>query len=572
MKNCKMRPLIGTFHPFRTALVAADANEAFVVAYGRLRWQECRNYTTRVVTVQNADSRLSAKRDTVDESAPDSNSIQEKQENAIVYRKPIPANFIRETFLPHLEHNVAYNVMKFPPAVVLEIGIAYSKLPAFIRQRAIEDALVESFSYRMVDYTASECVQLLNTTLQLQGIRTIKIYEEIIQRLKSHSVEPTITPLNRLGICRSVSRILQRAYTLQPPSDNDNNRNSGHPQVLVPDEMSLLDEYKASWLRPWSFIIQGIKSSRIAKFAQGLVDYASEFVLPQLEFELTRFDSQELCDLLTVIAQRSHRDNTASDFPLVAVLMSRIIKGYETTPLATNLANLCSLASLKMYHEDFCKRIIKDLQNPLKMNNIYHSHLARTVWAIARFGLLEPILGDLLQHIEYNIPRFDAAGFARLSQVSAHVDSREFVAQIYKILLCIHYKLSTLDAKQLAFFLNGCCFMNALPSALEFEKYINLCPGGYMQHDGPKSHGQPIPAKFNQRDKYLPKSAQSVTRTDVLVGILRRYEEIEADLDLVEINRLIKFLKSTHQYAYICNHLPQAWSQIIKDFKDPLQI
>ncbi|ORM40045.1 uncharacterized protein BXIN_1823 [Babesia sp. Xinjiang] len=490
------------------------------------------------------------------ESAPRQRSLAKKDVEAnIVVRKPIPKNFIRETFLPHLEHNVAYNAHKFPPAVVLQIGIAYSKLPAFIRQRAIEDSLVQTFIERMVDYSASDCVQLLNTSLQLQGLRNLKVYKEILKRLQDKHVFGTITVLNRLGLVRNISRILQRAQVLQGDSEP--------PTLDV--EMLDLHKYRVSILKPWTMITSGLRSTDLKKLCSDLVDFGGDSLLPQLEFELQSFDSNELTDLLGVFAERAERDSAKLDFPIIAILMQRIIELDDKTPLSNKLANVCSLCRLGIAHDRYLSMVANQLHNPLMVNNIFHRHLARALWAFARFGMLGSVIEPLLPHLERNALHFEPSSMARLSQIysgesatseipSSHLDALRDV--VVRNALSMITKLDKFTPKELLFFYTGLCYMHLLPEPADFALFVASKDSGVLRYV------ESVPQGF---DNML--TAKGKTRTHIVEHFLHAVEEVENDFDLSEIQRILSLTQSMEHAQFVLQHLPVTWSKIIEEHK-----
>lgn len=494
-------------------------------------------------------------KDSVKSGAKIDTDVAEAENKAVVLRKPIPRNFIKEILLPHLEHNVAYNAGKFPPSVMLQIGIAYSKLPAFIRQRAIEDALVESFRYRMVDFSVSDCIQLLNTCLQLQGLRSVAVYDEIISRLETPYLYNSMTSLNRLGVCRAISRIIGTA--------NPNNEGGGSPEQLTCNWG--INDYKTSVLRPWSYVVRNIRDKRICRLVDRLVNFGGERILPQLERDLSEFDAAELTHLLSVLAERTERDNTCLDFPIISILMHHIIRVYDKTPLLLSLSNLRSLCRLRIKHDKFIDLVSKDLKNPLKTTNIYHKHLSRTVWVLARFNLLDKLLDDLLPHITRNIPIFDAPGFTRLAQTVHHYkDSNcSSVTQLkiasIKIALCLFSKTETFTTKDSIFFLTGSLYLELLPLESQWEAF---------ESSRIPEQNDKIEVRWESNEKWLPKVKKTSTRSNVLKTILETFERLESEYDLWEIQRIINTLSSFQNYEYILEILPKSWKRIVEDCKE----
>ncbi|AFZ81290.1 hypothetical protein BEWA_006990 [Theileria equi strain WA] len=481
--------------------------------------------------------------------------ITEAANKSVVLRKPIPRNFIKETLLPHLEHNVAYNAGKFPPSVMLQIGIAYSKLPAFIRQRSIEDALVESFRYRMVDFGVSDCIQLLNTCLQLQGLRSVAVYDEIISRLETPHLYNSMTSLNRLGVCRALSRIIGTAQPI-------NEKGESFKQLTCSWG---INDYKTSILRPWSYIVRNIRDKRIGRLVDRLVTFGGERILPQLEEDLSKYGTSELTHLLSVLAQRTERDNTILDFPIVAILMHHIIRMYDKTPLLYSLSNLCSLCRLKIRHDKFIELVSNDLKDPLKTANIYHKHLSRTIWVLARFDLLDKLLDDLMPHVIRNIPIFDAAGFSRLAQTVKYYKDSDYPSiqslktSSIKISLCLLPKAKTLTTKDSIFFLTGALYLELLPLKSQCETF--------------ESSSIPVPndsiqVTWESNEKWLPKANQSSTRSNFLKTILDTFERLDSDYDLVEIQRIIDTISSFENYKYILELLPESWKRIVEEYKN----
>ncbi|EAN31971.1 hypothetical protein TpMuguga_04g00619 [Theileria parva strain Muguga] len=512
--------------------------------------------------------------------------LSDAQEKSVVLRKPIPKNFIRETLLPHLEHNVAYNCMKFPPDVVLQIGIAYSKLPHFIRQRSIEDALVEAFRFRMTDYSAPDCIQLLNTCLTLQGLRCLAVYDDIVTRLEVPYIFNSINSLNRLGICSSVSRILKHSqmitdsdittsteYTNGENSDNNPNSNtetSGNPGEK-PENLSernfvklnmyndnYNDKYHVSLIRPWSYIVKGYRDRKIASLVERLLNFCEERILPQLEYDLKSFDADELTDLLGVLAQRSERDGATLDFPIISILMSNIIRLYPSTSLLNSLSNLSSLCRLRIRHDKFLSLVLEDLRNPLKVTNIYHKHLSRCVWSLARFDLLNDVLSDLMPHISRNVPKFEPSCFARLAQVSRFYTfkdektHKEFNNQLMKITLFLLTKLDAFSPKELTFFIAGLFCMRLLPDEKTFTARTP----------------SEIKPKFEKDERYLTKANKSSNSLIVLSKVLEALRRLDSEFDLLEIERLISTTRSFEEYEYLLQKFPESWANIINPPED----
>ncbi|CDR96794.1 hypothetical protein BBBOND_0306980 [Babesia bigemina] len=485
-----------------------------------------------------------------------SDIVKNEAEANIVLRKPIPKNFIRETFLPHLEHNVAYNAHKFPPAVVLQIAIAYSKLPAFIRQRAIEDSLVETFIDRMVDYSAADCVQLLNTSLQLQGLRNLKVFREILKRLQDKHVFGSITVINRLGLVRNISRIVQRAHVLQGDT------------ASVPLEVDMLDlgKYQASILKPWTLITSTLRCKELRKLCSDLVDFGGDALLPQLEYEMQTFDSNELCDLLGVFAERAERDSAKLDFPVIAILMQRIIELNDQTPLSNKLANVCSLCRLGVSHEGYLTMVAEEMRNPLKVNNIYHRHLARVLWAFSRFGMLNRVLESLMPHLERNSLHFEPSSIARLSQVyrgeaEAGEAPAELLGKLRDVVVrnVLHSlgQLNKMAPKQLLFFYTAVCYLHMLPEPLDYAACVAAKATGLPRYS--ESAPQPYDALLRAKDK---------TRSHILEAVLAAMEQLESDFDLSEIQRVVSLTMSLKHAHFVLDHLPRSWSRIVKEHED----
>ncbi|GIX60950.1 uncharacterized protein BcabD6B2_03850 [Babesia caballi] len=518
------------------------------------RFGNLRTDTSSDLPVGNAKNNLSNDRPQHHRSL-----VEKDVEANIVVRKPIPKNFIRETFLPHLEHNVAYNAHKFPPAVVLQIAIAYSKLPAFIRQRAIEDSLVDTFVDRMVDYSATDCVQLLNTSLQLQGLRNVKVYRAILTRLRDKHVFGSITVVNRLGLVRNISRIIQRAQILQGDASS------------IPLEVDLLDikKYRSSILKPWTLVTTSLRCAELKKLCTDLVDFGGDSLLPQLEFEMQSFDSNELCDLLGVFAERAERDSAKFDFPVIAILMQRIIEVDQQTPLSNKLANICSLCRLGVLHEQYLSMVMKDVQDPLKVNNIFHRHLARALWAFARFGKLADVLPSLIPHLERNALHFEPSSMARLSQLYYGECAGGQVPSDLLSRLCdvvVRNALNALDSldkftpKQLLFFYTGVCYLHLLPEPTDFASFLAGKSSGTLQYC------ESVPQSF---DPVL--RARGRTRTHVLESVLGVFERLEAEFDLSEIQRVISLTRSMEHSTFVLEHLPKSWERIIQENQeDPL--
>ncbi|GFE53327.1 hypothetical protein BaOVIS_007310 [Babesia ovis] len=516
-----------------------------------------RSYST-VRTEKDSDVYAGKHNDHVSKEAAREKSLTKKEVDAnIVLRQPIPKNFIRETYLPHLEHNVAYNAHKFPPAVVLQIAIAYSKLPAFIRQRAIEDSLVETFIYRMVDYTASDCVQLLNTSLQLQGLRNLKVYREVLKRLQDKHVFGSITVLNRLGLVRNISRILQRAQVLQGESQ----------QAPLEVEMLDLKKYRASILKPWTVITSGLRCNDLKKLCTDLVDFGGDSVLPQLEFELQSFDSNELSDLLGVFAERAERDSAKLDFPVIAILMQRIIELHDQTPLSNKLANVCSLCRLGTAHDQYLTMVANELRNPLLVNNIFHRHLARALWAFSRFDMLGTVLEPLLPHLERNALYFEPSSMARLSQIyrgeydnvnipRAHLDGLRDV--VVRNALFMLGKLEKYSPKDLLFFYTGLCYMHLLPEPADFSSFLTSKDSGILRY-----------AESSPQDFDTMLQSKGYTRTHILELFLAAVEKLEDEFDLSEIQRIVFISKSMPHAEFVLEHLPKSWSKIIEEYEEP---
>ncbi|GBE58863.1 hypothetical protein, conserved [Babesia ovata] len=492
-------------------------------------------------------------------SQPQRDIVKNEAESNIMLRKPIPKNFIRETFLPHLEHNVAYNAHKFPPAVVLQIAIAYSKLPAFIRQRAIEDSLVATFIDRMVDYSAADCVQLLNTSLQLQGLRNLKVFREILKRLQDKHVFGSITVINRLGLVRNISRIVQRAHVLQGDSTS------------VPLEVDMLDmsKYRASILKPWTLITSSLRCNDLKKLCNDFVDFGGDALLPQLEFEMQTFDSNELCDLLGVFAERAERDSAKLDFPVIAILMQRIIELNDQTPLSNKLANVCSLCRLGVLHEGYLTMVAEEMQDPLKVNNIYHRHLARALWAFSRFGMLSKVLESLIPHLERNSLHFEPSSIARLSQLyRGEAEAGEAPAALLDRLRDVVVRnvlhslgqLNKMEPKQLIFFYTTVCYLPLLPEPVDFAACVAAKSTGLPRYS--ESAPQPYDTLLRAKDK---------TRSHILEAVIAAMEQLESDFDLAEIQRVVSLTLSLKHAHFVLDYLPKSWSRIVKEHEDDQQ-
>ncbi|UKK02821.2 hypothetical protein MACK_002918 [Theileria orientalis] len=559
--------------------------------------------------------------DDLDKHKDGSKDLSDSQARSVILRKPIPKNFIKETLLPHLEHNVAYNCMKFPPEVVLQIGIAYSKLPHFIRQRSIEDALIESFRYRMVDYTAVDCIQLLNTCFQLQGLRSIAVYDDIISRLEVPHVFNSINSLNRLGICRSVAKIINHTQRLNANSSNSTssidsdghkikisttsdtkfskddlsdgklssgadsslNTNSSGSSVNYTGKSDGLREdvdvkrdgssinfmnrdlfkierneyhdlYKTSLMRPWSYLVKNHRDKKMASLIERMVSFCENRILPQLEYELKSFDSDELTDLLAVLAQRTERDGTTMDFPVISILMSNIMRLYESTSLVNSINNLASLCRLRIRHDEFMERLLRDLRNPLKVTNIYHKHLSRCVWSLARFDMLNEVIGDLLPHIGQNVPKFGPSCLARLAQVATYYpfasekEAKHLNAQLMKTSLCILSRVDTFSPKDVTFLVSALMHTGLLPTESEYGAGV----------------ARELKPKFEKEERYISRAYRKTDTMQVLSKVLDALTRLDAEFDLVEIERLIGATRSFKEYAYLLDHFPESWKNIVR--------
>ncbi|BAM41933.1 conserved hypothetical protein [Theileria orientalis strain Shintoku] len=564
-------------------------------------------------------------KDGLDEHKDGAKEVSDAQARAVVLRKPIPKNFIKETLLPHLEHNVAYNCMKFPPEVVLQIGIAYSKLPHFIRQRSIEDALIESFRYRMVDYTAVDCIQLLNTCFQLQGVRSIAVYDDIISRLEVPHVFNSINSLNRLGICRSVAKIIKHTQRLngssssntgstdsdgdsvrigtasdtrlrkddlgddKQPSGADSNVDSsahtnasgssvdyttkseglGEDADVKRDSSSLSfmnkdlfkidrneyhDLYKTSPMRPWSYLVKSHRDKKMASLVERMVSFCENRILPQLEYELKSFDADELTDLLAVLAQRTERDGTTMDFPVISILMANIMRLYESTSLVNTISNLASLCRLRIRHDEFVERLLRDLRNPLKVANIYHRHLSRCLWSLARLDLLNEVLGDLLPHVAQNVPKFGPSCLARLAQVAAYYpiasdkEAKQLNALLEKTCLCVLSRSGAFSPRDVTFLASALMHLRLLPTESEYGAGV----------------ARELRPKFEKEERYIARAHRKTDTLQALSRLLEALNRLDAEFDLVEIERLIGATRSFKEYAYLLAHFPESWRNIVR--------
>lgn len=173
--------------------------------------------------------------------------FEERRESAIspssrpsVSRRPLPANFVEETFIPHLESQIVSMAPSFSPLQLAHVGGAYAKLP-----RALRDAQVEGRLLRRVEESLSsvnsapEALAVLSLAESLwcgdetpassssgnegfvrrvarrlagdRGRRPVEapLFMAIKKRLEIPAVESALSALNLLSVVRAFSKALR---------------------------------------------------------------------------------------------------------------------------------------------------------------------------------------------------------------------------------------------------------------------------------------------------------------------------------------------------------------------------
>ncbi|SIO73646.1 conserved Plasmodium protein, unknown function [Babesia microti strain RI] len=456
------------------------------------------------------------------------NSLDKNTKSSVVLRKPVSTTFIRDTLIPHIEHSVTFDSHKIPPHLLIQLAISYSKLPHFLIQKEIADRIIDAFIYRITDYGPSDCVQILNTSLQIQGVRNTKIYETIIKRLKTPHIQCELNTLNKLGIARTLSKaIIQLKRITGTIIDGDstnscNFSNKDNFKELTTENQNMLapspgyynieqDVINLSLLKPWTILQKSLQKSKASKIIDLIANYVSDFIIPTIMSELETYDPPELSAILGTIADNAIRDNTKSDFPIIAILMSIILKKYPQTSLLHNIANISSLCKLRIFHPSYLNLLEQNLTDKYKSRNIYHKHLARVIWVFSRYGRLDAILPSLEQQLNENISKFDSRDFARLSQSLPH--GSEIISKLANRLYKNIYSITPRD---FMFYYIGCIY------------------------------------------------AQLFHRKELLDGCNKYLHDKNEEFDLVDINRLVSAINKLKRKDLL-ELFPREWSEIIKN-------
>ena len=86
---------------------------------------------------------------------------------AKVLKTPIPPNFVSETFLPHLEHQIIHMAPSFSVTQLGEVGGAYARLPPALREKEVEKVLLSNVRKVMKDVHTPQEVLAMVTLMEL---------------------------------------------------------------------------------------------------------------------------------------------------------------------------------------------------------------------------------------------------------------------------------------------------------------------------------------------------------------------------------------------------------------------
>ncbi|OEH79730.1 hypothetical protein cyc_04458 [Cyclospora cayetanensis] len=84
-----------------------------------------------------------------------------------VLKKPIPPNFVSDTFLPHLEHQIIHMAPSFSVLQLGEVGGAYAKLPEALRDKEVEKVLLEHVRKNLKHVHTSEEAMAVVSLMEL---------------------------------------------------------------------------------------------------------------------------------------------------------------------------------------------------------------------------------------------------------------------------------------------------------------------------------------------------------------------------------------------------------------------
>lgn len=162
--------------------------------------------------------------------------------NAVVLSKRLPADFVENTLLPHLESQLLHNIHTYTPAELVKITRAYAQQP--VTQSALCQKLADMVKYRIVAFEAVDIVDIIAALYQLcksDEDLFIVIEEQVLHKLND------FTALNLIAIVRVYNKFKEQHADLL--------------RQVVPRLRTLLRDYEAMELSEMLFSMSQASNS-----------------------------------------------------------------------------------------------------------------------------------------------------------------------------------------------------------------------------------------------------------------------------------------------------------------------
>lgn len=472
----------------------------------------------------------------------------------IVTRRRIPPNFVKDVFLPHLERWV-WKARTTPPWYLIELIIAYSQMPVI--NPSLAKILSEIVVLRLEDLNGPEFVKILLPLYRLLP-HDLDLFAHLSVELEEHFYE--LSTLNLIAIVRIYARL--------PKNEQQTHFLESH-------------------------------------------------VIPRLQSDIARYDTEELSALLLSLASLKAMDVNAN-VPLLAAIVPQIERRYDETPLLTSIINLNALCRLRVYHRRLVDLLSEDLSNEYKVRNLPSRYIAMALWTFTRYGVRSRILRVFEDLVRDNISSFSAREFARLAQC---LPERSLLPLMLAVRLV--NGLPKMPRKEFPFFVLGCVRRSLFPTEcksappLQFAEELTSTEdeashrashyyvldtedphlvepepcaeastsradrletdsrdsrlkepvGGTASATG-VAKGESVFASEEPDDAAAFSAAQEEHYREILLAECLQYANtFENEMDAQDITHIGRLLLHTpkQQYAYISNLLPASWETILAD-------
>lgn len=246
----------------------------------------------------------------------------------VVTRRRVPPNFVKDVLMPHLERWI-WKARTTPPWYLMELIVAYSQMPVI--NASLAKILSEVLILRLEDFNGPEFVKMLLPLYRLRP-EDLSLFAHISVELEEHFYE--LTTLNLIAIVRVYARL--------PKNDQQ-------------------------------------------------TQFLESHVIPRLQSDIARYDTEELSALLLSLASLKAMDVHAN-VPLLAAIVPQIERRYDETPLLTSIINVNALCRLRVYHKRLVDLLCHDLSNPYKIRNLPPKYVAMALWTFTRYGVRDRVL------------------------------------------------------------------------------------------------------------------------------------------------------------------------------------